>query len=110
MHEALLLAAALIISVAGMGWLALSLDAHWRQVFGSVPRAHATVRRLRIQGAAGLATSLVLCLVVDTASIATLVWIMLLATAALIVAFTLAGQAGRLRMLAPGHPRAGKPR
>ena len=52
-------------------------------------------------GASALAAGLVLCLAVDHASMAVLVWVMALAGAALVVAFTLAWRARWLGILAP---------
>lgn len=101
MPDALILLAAEIAGIAGMGWFALSLDAHWRQVHGSVPRGHQTARCLRVAGVLALLTSLGLCLSVDHASMASLVWVMALTSAALIVAFTLTWRAHWLRFLAP---------
>lgn len=86
MRDALLLAAAMLAATAGMGWLALALDVHWEQVRGADPLAPSTARLLH---ALGLAASLALCLTVDHASMASLVWVMALAAAALAVAFTL---------------------
>ncbi len=101
MRDALLLALALASSILGMGWLALSLEPHWEQVRG--PGAAAPPRRtvvaLRWLGAAALSASLGLCLAVDHASMASLVWIMTLAGAALAVAFALAWGAHWLRPL-----------
>lgn len=88
MPEALLLAAALCCSVIGLAWLALTLEPHWRQVRGSQPRSAAVVKTLRILGSLGLAASLALCLLADHPSMAALVWVMALAVAALVVAFT----------------------
>ena len=90
MRDALLLAAAVLAATAGLGWLALALDGHWEQVRGADPLAPSTARLLRALGALGLAASLALCLAVDHASMASLVWVMALAAAALAVAFTLA--------------------
>lgn len=87
MRDALLLAAAMLAATAGMGWLAL--DVHWEQVRGADPLAPSTARLLHALGALGLAASLALCLTVDHASMASLVWVMALAAAALAVAFTL---------------------
>ena len=100
MLSACLLSAALLASLAGMGWLALSMPVHAQQVWGRVP-APATARRLRVLGALGLLASLVLCLAVDHPSMASLVWVMLLAAAALAVAFTLSWKARWLGLLAP---------
>jgi hypothetical protein len=94
------LAAALLAGVAGMGWLALAMPAHAQQVWGRAV-SPATVRVLRVLGALGLVASLGLCLVVDHASMAVLVWVMALAASALAVAFTLSWRARWLGVLAP---------
>lgn len=98
MSDALLLAAALVANGMGLAWLALSMDAHWEQVRGNEPLVRSTVRTLRWMGAAGLAMALALCLAVDHASMASLVWFMALAGAALAIAFTLSW---RPRVLGP---------
>lgn len=100
MLAACLRSAALLSSVAGMGWLALSMQAHAQQVWGGIP-ASTTSRVLRWIGIAGLAAALGLCLVVDHASMAVLVWVMALAGASLLVAFTLTWHPRWLRALAP---------
>lgn len=99
MAEALLLLTALAACIAGMGWLALSLNVHWRQVHGNAQQPAGRVRCLRMQGVAGLAASLVPCLAAANPSIASLLWIMLLSTAALMIAFTLTRRAHWLRLL-----------
>ncbi|MBB3219742.1 DUF3325 family protein [Pseudoduganella umbonata] len=99
MRDALMLLAALIASLAGMGWFALSMETHWAQVRGAVPQPAALARQLRGLGTAALATALVLCLLADSASIAVLVWLMALAAAALAVAFTLTWRARILAVL-----------
>ena len=101
MPDALLLLAAFAANIAGMGWLALGLDVHWRQVHGGAPRTAATVRSLRVLGAAALLTSLALCMAADHASMASLVWVMALTAAALTIALTLTWRAHWLRVLAP---------
>jgi hypothetical protein len=106
MPDALLLSAAVLAAVAGMGWLALGMDLYWRQVHGGAPRRHATVRRLRVLGTLGLLTSLALCLSVDHASMASLVWVMMLTTATITIAFTLTWRAHWLRLLTPRRQRA----
>ncbi|MBW7902129.1 MAG: DUF3325 domain-containing protein [Rhodocyclaceae bacterium] len=93
----LLLLAATAACVCGMTWLALAMEPHWKQVRGGVPPAR-TVRALRVLGASSLFASLLFCLAADHASMASLVWVMLLAGAALAVAFTLSW---RPRLLAP---------
>lgn len=85
-----MLAAALLACVLGFGWLALAMEPHWRQVRGDVPISRGVVTVLRALGASALLVSLVLCLQVDHVSMASLVWIMALAAAALIITFTLA--------------------
>ncbi len=105
MHDGLTLLAALAAAVAGMGWFALSLEAHWKQVRGNTPCAPGLVTSLRVLGAAAVTASLALCLSVDSASIAVLVWLMALAAAALTVAMTLAWRAGTLAVLVFWSPR-----
>lgn len=100
MRDALLLCAAVLAAVAGMGWLALAMDVHWEQVRGAAPLPRATQRVLRVLGALGLGASLALCLAVDHASMASLVWVMALAAAALAVAFALTWRPRWLRVLA----------
>ncbi|MGH8517887.1 MAG: DUF3325 domain-containing protein [Panacagrimonas sp.] len=92
------LAMALACSCAGLGWFALSLDAHARQVFRRTPPRGRRIRVLRMSGGLALLLSLVFCLRADHPSMAILVWIMSLAAGALIVSFTLAY---RPRWLAP---------
>ena len=90
MPDALLLTAAFAANVISLGWLALSMDVHWEQVRGStetMPRR--TARTLRWLGTLGLVVALGLCLAVDHASMASLVWFMELAGAALAITFTL---------------------
>lgn len=95
---AVLLLAAWLVSVLGMAWLALAMDVHWEQVRPDV-QTPAGVRRLRVFGALALAAALALCLVVDHASMASLVWIMALAAAALTVALTLTWRPRWLHLL-----------
>jgi hypothetical protein len=94
-----MLLAALVANIGGMGWLALAMDAHWRQACGDVARPPATTTLLRALGAASIAVSLVLCVSVDHPTMAALVWIMALAAAALTIAFTLSWRARWLRVL-----------
>lgn len=101
MRDALILAAAVAAATAGMGWLALAMDVHWEQVRGADPLAPTAVRTLRVLGALALAGSLALCLAVDHASMASLVWVMALAAAALAVAFMLTWRPRWLGVLLP---------
>ena len=104
MHESLsanlMLAAALLSSLAGMAWLALSMQVHALQVWPRQP-SPATLRLLRILGSFSVCLALVLCLAVDHATMAVLVWVMALSAAAMLVAFTLSSQPQRLRVFAP---------
>ena len=99
MHDALTLLIALAVCAAGMGWFALSMETHWQQVRGRTPLSFAMSRLLRVLGTVALAVSLALCLKVDSASIAVLVWVMAVAGAALAVAFTLSWRARMLGVL-----------
>ncbi|WP_038209922.1 DUF3325 domain-containing protein [Xenophilus azovorans] len=99
MREAALLAAALAACVAGMGWLALAMETHWTQVRPDAP-TRAAVLRLRALGSLDLAAGLALCLRVDHASMAVLVWVMALAGAALAVGLVLTWRPRWLRALA----------
>lgn len=99
MPDALLLTAAFAANVIGLGWLALSMDVHWEQVRGTEPLARSTVRLLRWLGTGALVTALTLCLVVDHATMASLVWFMELAGAALAIAFTLSWRPRALGVL-----------
>lgn len=101
-----LLAIALGLCIVSFGWLALAMDVHWRQVCATEPPSRGAVRWLRGMGFIGLAGSLVVCLQVDHASIASLVWVMNLASAALTIAMILAWAPRWLRVLALGWRRA----
>jgi hypothetical protein len=90
MSDALLLSVALLLTGAGLGWFALSIDAHWRRLRGGRPPRRRIVLLLRAFGCAALAGSLLLCLRVDHGSMASLVWVMMLTACALAVAFVLA--------------------
>lgn len=92
--------AVLSASIAGMGWLAMSMPAHARQIWGSArPPIGALV--LRGIGATSLMLALALCLYLDHASIAVLVWVMAASVAGMVVALLLAWRPHWLRLLAP---------
>jgi hypothetical protein len=93
-----MLVIALVSCIVGCAWLALAMDVHWRQVRSDIALTRAVEFTLRILGAGALIGSFALCLAVDHASMASLVWIMGLAAAALVVAFTLSW---RPHLLAP---------
>lgn len=99
MREVVMLVAALFASVCGCAWLALAMEPHWRQVRGDAPINRRVTTMLRVLGAVALLLSLWLCLQVDHVSMASLVWVMALATAALIIAFTLAYRPRTLALL-----------
>lgn len=100
MAEALTLCLAALIALAGMGWLALSLEVHWRQIFGrKAVLTAAKANGLRLAGWTSLLLSAVLCFIADRPSMASLVWVMLLAVAAGLVALLLAWRAHWLRPL-----------
>ncbi len=100
MPEAMMLLAALICSVAGMGWLALGLDTHWRQVNAHTPR-HPSSAWLRGMATVALAVAFALCMAVDHASMAVLVWVMTLTGAAIAIALLLTWRPAWLRLLVP---------
>lgn len=102
MPEALFLLLAVVANIVGLGWLALAMDVHWEQALGPVPASRATVMLLRVLGVSGLAASLLSCLRVDHASMASLVWFMTLAGSALAIAFTLTWRARWLGLLVGG--------
>lgn len=100
MADAVILSLAAFFSLAGMGWLALSLDVHWRQIFGRrAVLSRRTATWLRLAGGTGLLLSAVCCFMADRPSMASLVWVMLLACAALSIALLLAWRAHWLRVL-----------
>ncbi|WAC71194.1 DUF3325 domain-containing protein [Roseateles sp. SL47] len=88
-------------AIVGFGWLALAMDVHWEQAQGQRPQPAPVVRLLRVLGSLALAASLGLCLTADHASMAVLVWFMLLAAAVLTVAMTLSWRPQWLRCLWP---------
>lgn len=85
MRDPLLLAAGLLIRIAGFAWLALAMDVHWQQVRAEALPARSTKHGLRILGGVAIAVSLRLCLAVDHATMASLVWFMILTASALTV-------------------------
>ncbi len=104
MSEAVWLLIAVALSLAGMAWLALAMDAHWGQVMHRPADAATGTRRvLRALGTLALPLSLLACLMADRPSMAVLVWVMLLAGNATAVALLLSWRPGWLRPLA-GRP------
>jgi hypothetical protein len=95
----LLLAGAGASAFLGFAWLALAMDVHWASAHGqSGPSPHYQ-RLLRRLGSMLLAASLMLCMASDHATMAVLVWTMLLAGAALLVAILLSWWPRSLRAL-----------
>ncbi len=86
----MMLLLAMIVSFAGLALLALSMERHWRQLRATQPLPNPTARLLRMAGSIALASSLTLCLAVDHASMASLVWVMTLAVSAFVLAMLLA--------------------
>lgn len=103
MANASLLALALLLSFCGMGWFALAKDPHFQQVLGQGAERKRSARAVRSLGAGAVLASLALCLAVDHASMASLVWIMMLTAAALLVTFTLAYRPRWLTFLTLGQ-------
>ncbi|MEN1939716.1 DUF3325 domain-containing protein [Luteimonas sp. MJ246] len=114
MHEpaaTVWLIAAALCAFAGMAWLALAMPVHARQAWGGLPSS-VQLERLRRLGRGAVLLALPCCLGSDHASMAVLVWLMLLAAAAVATAFILATRPVRLRLLAPWvrcHGSAGAP-
>ena len=98
MPDAVLLVAGLLCTQLGMGWLALAMDVHWKQVHEASAHSRRPAARLRVFGVFALAASLTLCLLADTATMAVLVWMMMLAVSAATIAFVLSAKP---RLLAP---------
>lgn len=83
-------------SFVGLALLALAMERHWRQLRATRPLTKAAARSMRIAGSGALASSLTLCLAVDHASMASLVWVMTLAVSAFVLAMLLAWRPGWL--------------
>ena len=102
MPDATWLCAAVLCAGLGMGWLALAMDVHWRQARGTRSLSRRGVVVLRSLGYGALLLSLTFCLLADTATMAVLVWMMLLAIGALSVAFVLSWRPRLLSLLTFG--------
>ncbi len=101
--SSILLIGAVLATVGGCAWLAVAMDAHWRQVRGGEPARPGTPVVHRVLGTAALAASAVLCFLADRPSMAALVWILLFAAGAATVAFVLAWRPTLLRVLVLGR-------
>ncbi|MFT3799682.1 MAG: DUF3325 domain-containing protein [Burkholderiaceae bacterium] len=100
------LVGAALASILGFAWLALAMDGHWHQVYGDAGRPTGWRNILRMFGAAGLLVSAALCFVADHPAMAALVWVMLLAASAPLIALTLAWKPRLLRIVWPCRVRA----
>ena len=96
----LFLLAATACAFAGMGWLALSMPVHALQAWGALPPP-GQLKRLRWIGGAAVLLALPCAVGSDHASMAVLVWVMLLAAGAFATTMALARWPRRLRLLAP---------
>lgn len=106
MAETPWLMGAALLGLAGMAWLALGMEVHWSQVMHRpVGEARYTRLALRAMGAVALLLSLLSCLKADRPSMAALVWVMLLAGSALVVAITLARRPSLLALAWPDGKR-----
>jgi hypothetical protein len=92
MVSALLLLLACIVTTLGMAWFALAKEPHWMQV-RSEPLTPPMKNTLRGLGATAIGASFFICMFADHPTMAVLVWIMLMAAGALLVAFALAWRA-----------------
>lgn len=98
MTSALWLILACLLMLVGMIWLALAKPVHWQQVLGKGGSSDQhPAPALRRAGIISLVLSALACLAADHASMAVLVWIMLLALATFIVAMLLAWRPHWLR-------------
>lgn len=100
MIEAGWLIAAVVSTMLSMGWFALCYQSHWKQVFPQSPSQPNTFV-LKLLGRFFLILSAVCCLAADHPSMAALVWIMLLAVAAMTVAMLLSHKPQWLRLICP---------
>jgi hypothetical protein len=96
-----LLGLAAVSAVAGFAWLALAMEVHGPQVLGGKRPLRASRAVLRTLGVGGLAASALFCFLADRPSMAVLVWLMLLAGAALLTTFMLAWRPRLLRVVWP---------
>ncbi|MDQ8022014.1 MAG: DUF3325 domain-containing protein [Moraxellaceae bacterium] len=96
---------AVLTTLLAFAWLALAMDAHWRQVHGGAVLTPGVRVTLRVLGGAGLIASAVLCFIADRPSMAVLVWLMQLAGAVPLVGLALAW---RPRLLRAAWPWSGR--
>ncbi|MCA6129232.1 DUF3325 domain-containing protein [Thalassolituus oleivorans] len=89
---------AIVLMLVAMSWLALSLPSHWKQVRSGKPAS----RRLRLAGWNAIFLSALCCFKADHASMAVLVWLMLMAATAASVGITLSMRPHMLKWLSLG--------
>ena len=99
--SAITLTSACVASVLGFAWLAMAMQVHWKQVHTGAGPTRLHQRALRLLGSLGLAASLGRCLAADATSMAILVWMLLLACGAIVVALTLCWRPRALRLIWP---------
>lgn len=99
MSDHLVLGGAVLLNVAGFGWLSLAMDVHWKQVRGNGKPTPGARTLFRVAGSIAFLLSFVLCNLPDHPTIASLVWVMALTAGALTVAFTLTWRPAWLRPL-----------
>ena len=104
MTDSVWLLLAAVAMLLATGWLALSLQPHWRQVFGT--DAPPSALRLRAAGWSALLAAAVCCFAADHPSMAVLVWFTLLPVAAVATAMTLSYRPALLRVVCPVFLRA----
>lgn len=100
MTQLVLMLAASLLSLVGFAWLALSQERHFEQVHGSPMPAG---RRWGVQrglGGAAIALALPLCVVGEGGGFGTLLWLVMISSAAMAVTFTLTWRPRWLRAMA----------
>lgn len=98
--DALYLFLACLAGTVGMGWLALSQARNWRAVMtGSMPGKVA--RWFRIAGWSAIFASLILCILRDGGSFAVILWPLILAVSAFVIAMALTYKPAVLKVLHP---------
>ncbi len=80
----------LLVSFTGLGCFAMAMPQHWRQWCGDRPCRPAVVLLLRLSGSMLLLGALFLCISSVHPTIGVLVWVMLLALGAVLLALLLA--------------------
>jgi hypothetical protein len=84
---------ALLISLVGLALIAATIPRHWRQLRDDTPLSPRLALVLRLGGSLALFVSLLLCLASGHPTMTVLVWIMLLAVGAVLIALLFAAKA-----------------